>query len=623
MARKRIKPMLAKLTDKPFNRDGWLFEIKWDGYRAIADVNKGKVELYSRRGLNFTKYKPVLDALKKLKVNAVFDGEIVALKDGKPDFHTLQQYEENHAQLKYVIFDLLEWKGKDLRPEPLLKRKEILKKNFPKDPTFIYSDHVEEKGLKFFEQVKKQKLEGMLAKDGTSAYIEGSRSSSWLKVKHFNVQEAIIVGYTKPRGSRKLLGALVLATHKDGGLKYIGHSGGGFTQSEIKDLYEKLSKIKVDKSPLDEKVPINSPITWVKPKYVCQIEFSEWTPDGRMRHPIYAGLREDKKPSEVLLEKSVSTNPTALPSLRGLRHRSDVVDTDLNLTNLDKVFWPEEGYTKGDLVEYYDKIAPIILPYLIGRPESLHRHPNGWEGKSFFQKDIKNKVPEFVRTEEIWSESNNADIRYLLCENKETLLYLANLGCIELNPWNSRIENLDNPDYMVIDLDPAKRPFKELVKVAQEANKLLTEACEAHYIKTSGKKGLHIFIPLGAKYDYDTVRTFSELLVRILHKRLPDLTSIERTPSKRGGKIYLDYLQNRRGQTIAAPYSVRPWKGATVSTPLRWEEVNSKLDPSKFTIKTIWKRLEKHGDLWERILEKKVDLEKSIKCLEEKIDTVG
>jgi bifunctional non-homologous end joining protein LigD len=599
----RIKPMLAKLAPAPFNKEGWLFEIKWDGYRAIAEVKKGNVELYSRSGLNFTKYKPVLEALKKLEVKAIFDGEIVALKDGKPDFHTLQEYEERPAPLKYVIFDLLSWHGKDLRKKPLSYRKEILKKNFPKDPLFIYSDHVVSNGMGFFAEVRKQKLEGMVAKDGASTYIDGVRSSSWLKVKYLNIQEAVIVGFTKPRGGRKFLGALVLAAYNNGELKYVGHSGGGFTQKEITEIHQKLLKIKVDESPLKEKVPINSPITWVEPQYVCEIKFSEWTPDGRMRHPIYAGLRIDKKAQEVGIE------------------RAETNSQELKLTHLDKIFWPEEGYTKGDLIKYYERIAPTILPYLVGRPESLNRHPNGWQGMNFFQKDVRTKVPSFVKTQEIWSESNSANIRYLLCENKETLLYLANLGCIELNPWNSRVEKLDFPDYMIIDLDPNKKSFKDLVKVALEVHELLEEACESHFVKTSGKKGIHILVPLGGKYDYDTIRAFSELLVRIINKRMPELTSIERTSSKRGGRIYLDYLQNRRGQTIAAPYSVRPWRGATVSTPLRWSEVNARLDPSKFTIKTIWKRLEKEGDLMQGLLGRGVDLNKSIKCLEDKIKT--
>lgn len=616
----KVKPMLAKLVDKPFDREGWYFEVKWDGYRAIAEITDNKVDLYSRAGNSFSIYKPMVEALKKVKYDAIFDGEIIALEKGKPNFHALQNFSMKAVPLQYVIFDILEFKGKNLRKLPLSERKGILKNNFPKNKLLVYGDYVEEKGIKFFENIKKRGLEGMVAKDSESTYQEGARSGSWQKIKHFHSQEAVIVGFTEPRGSRKFMGALVLAAYNGEKLKYIGHSGGGFSSSEIKELHQTLSKIKTDKSPLTEKVSINSPITWVKPKLVCQIEFSEWTPDSRMRHPIYAGLRVDKKPEEVRLEiPEGHENPTSSPSLRGLRRRSDFQSPPLSnsgtFTNIDKVFWPDEGYTKGDLIEYYRKIASTILPYLIDRPESLNRHPNGIKGKNFFQKDIRNRVPDFVETREIFSESNQANIRFLLCQNEETLLYLANLGCIELNPWNSRVSNLDNPDYMIIDLDPGNKTFKDLVKVALETHALLDEACETHLVKTSGKKGLHILVPLAAKYDYDTIRVFSEILVRIIHKRLPNLTSVERTPAKRGGKIYLDYLQNRRGQTIAAPYCVRPWPGATVSTPLEWKEVNSSLDPSKFTIKTIFKRLKDKGDLWAGKFDKGVDLEKSIKCL--------
>jgi bifunctional non-homologous end joining protein LigD len=596
-------PMLATLTDKPFDRDGWLFEIKWDGYRAIAEIENGKVNLYSRRGNSFlADYPPIVEALKKVKCDAVFDGEIVALKNGRPDFHTLQQYAIEKAPLQYVIFDLLYIDGEDLRDRPLIERKKRLGEIFPKHPALIMSEYIEEKGNEFFKKVTAQGFEGILAKDASSIYLEGKRGDSWLKIKSWNEQEAIIVGFTEPRGARKKIGALVLGAYDKGELKYIGHSGGGFTQTELGEMHKILEKITVEKSPLREKVPINSPITWVKPEYVCEIKFSEWTTDGRMRHPIYAGLRKDKKAKEVTIEKP-----------------KEILDKP-NLTNLDKVYFPKEGITKGDIINYYDKIADIILPYLKDRPESLNRHPNGIDKPGFFQKDFETKVPSFVQTHKVWSESNNKEINYLLCQNKETLLYLANLGCIELNPWNSRIQSLENPDYMIIDLDPGNNTFDQLIEVVKVTHQVLIEACEEHFIKTSGKRGIHVMIPLGAKYDYDTVRQFSELLVNIIHKKLPKITSLERSPTKRKDKIYLDWLQNRRGQTIAAPYSVRPAPGATVSTPLRFEEIKKGLDPKKFTIKTIFKRLEKYGDLWKPILEKEVDLEESMRCLEKMTD---
>jgi bifunctional non-homologous end joining protein LigD len=330
-----------------------------------------------------------------------------------------------------------------------------------------------------------------------------------------------------------------------------------------------------------------------------------------MRHPIFAGLRNDKDPNEVQVERSEVTH-----SKLRLIEKTDTP----TFSHKNKIFWPKEKFTKGDVIDYYDRMSNFILPYLKDRPESLHRHPNGIEGNSFFHKDMTMKVPDFVETHNIWSESNGRDIHYLLCQNKETLLYLANLGCIELNPWSSRIQSLDNPDYMIIDLDPGDNTFDELVEVAQVVHKVLARACEHHYVKTSGKTGLHIIVPMGARHDYETIRNFSHLLVQIIHRKIPHLTSIERSPAKRRNKIYLDYLQNRRGQTIAAPYSLRPYPGATVSTPLEWREVKKGLDPGKFTIETIWKRLEKKGDLWAETLKKSVNLGESIECLRKEIE---
>lgn len=604
-----VKPMLATLIDEPFDRDEWLFEVKWDGYRAIAEIDpkKQKLALYSRNGVSFLKkYPPITQALQKIKRQAVLDGEIVALKNGRSDFHALQNYDETRVPLQYALFDLLYLDGQDMREKPLIERKRLLKEIIPDDPTFLYSEHIEKNGKAFFREATRNQFEGMIAKDKMSPYREGSRTNEWLKIKKFHEQEAVICGFTEPRGTRKKFGALVLGAYENGTLRYIGHSGGGFTDRELREMHARLEKIRTKRSPFEEVVPINSPITWVKPRFVCQVKYSEWTPDGRMRHPIYTGLRTDKDPKEVIKESPSVTNKTSSKKLSSVP----------KITNLEKIFFPKEKYTKGDVIEYYEKISEIILPYLVDRPQSLHRHPNGINAPSFFQKDIKSKVPSFIETHKIWTESNEQEINCLLCQNKETLLYLANLGCIELNPWNSRIHNLDHPDYLILDLDPGKNTWEELIQVALVVHKVLEIACEEHYVKTSGKRGLHVLVPLGAQYDYQQIRSFAHLLAQVVHDKIPELTSIERNPKKRTHKIYIDYLQNRRGQTLAAPYSLRPWPGATVSTPLEWKEVNKKLDPGSFTLKTIWKRLEKKGDLWEPLLKNKIDLAESIRCLE-------
>ena len=629
-----IKPMLATLHAEPFDKNGWLFEVKWDGYRAIAETEQGSVRLYSRNGKSFREeYPPIVEALQKLQHECVLDGEIVALVDGRVDFHALQRYQERPVPLQYAVFDLLYLDGKDLREQPLRERKALLKKILPKSDMLLYSEGLEEKGTQSFKMMQKNNIEGMVAKDAASPYLEGKRTESWIKVKTQHSQEAIIVGYTEPRGSRKNLGALVLAVYEGKRLRYIGHSGGGFTHRELRDLCQMLSKERVAKSPVEEKVPINSPITWVKPKHVCEVSFTEWTPEGRMRHPIYKGLRPDKKPSEVVREEvkenRVSQKVRRRDGAGGRenhqqgfpRPERDTGSTKQEFTHLDKIFWPKKGYTKGDVIDYYDRMAPVILPYLKDRPLNLNRHPNGIAGKNFFQKNFTASAPDFVRTKKIWSESNNAEISYVLCQNKETLLYLANLGCIEINPWNSRIDSLDTPDYMIIDLDPGENTFDEVVVVAREVQRVLELACEKHYPKTSGKTGMHICVPLGAQYSYDDIRAFAELIATLVHRRIPALTSIERSPAKRKKKIYLDYLQNRTGQTIAAPYSVRPYPGATVSTPLEWREVKKGLDPLKFTINTIEKRVARKGDLWKPVLGRPIDLAASIRCLQKELGT--
>jgi len=606
-----IKPMLAKFVDGAFNRPQWLFEMKWDGYRAIAEVEDGNVRLYSRNGNSFVgTYTPIVEALEAIKGTCIIDGEIIALKDGKPDFHALQQYKEIKAPLQYAVFDLLYLNGKDLRDTPLSQRKKILREILPQEERILYSEHVEEHGTDMFETIVEQHLEGMIAKDGTSTYEEGVRSGAWLKIKSFHEQEAVIVGFTEPKGSRKKIGALVLGVYEGNTLTYIGHSGGGFTDAELIDLHTKLSRTKRKSSPLQEEVPEHSKITWVTPRYVCVARFSEWTKDGRMRHPIYRGLRSDKSAKEVT--KELPTKENAKETLL-TKHR---VKGSVTITNREKVFWAEEGYTKGDVIDYYDRIADTLLPYLKDRPQNLHRHPNGIDGKSFFHKNIETDLPSFVETVEVWSESNKKNIRYIACNNKETLLYLANLGCIELNPWNSRVQSLDKPDYMILDLDPNGRSFDDLLRVANEVHDVLLQVSEEHYPKTSGKSGLHIVVPLGGRYLYDDVRNFAELIMRMVHARLPEITSVERNPKKRKGKIYLDYLQNRFGQTLACAYSLRPYPGATVSTPLEWSEVKKGLTPARFTIQTIQSRLKEKGDIWKPTLEHRVDLEEALRRLE-------
>jgi bifunctional non-homologous end joining protein LigD len=617
-----IKPMLATLTDKPFNADGWIFEIKWDGFRGIAEIRKGKVNLYSRNLQPFNKqYAPVVRTLEGLGFDAVMDGEIVVLNEkGRSTFQLLQNYgHTGEGNLVYYVFDLLYYDGRDLRGLPLIQRKQILKEILPAGGNVRYSDHIENDGASFFKAAQKQGLEGIIGKSGESEYKTARRSADWLKIKTHMRQEAVIGGFTQPRGSREKLGALVLGVYEGDELKYIGHTGGGFNDHSLNAVYAKLKPLAVRESPFADPPKTNAPVTWVRPSLVAEVSFSEWTEDGSMRQPIFQGLRPDKKAIEVIKEtpktmaktKKFAKNP---PSAKEVHLKAS--GRDLKLTHLSKIYWPRDKYTKGDLINYYKEAAPVILPYLKDRPENLNRHPNGIEGPSFYQKDLEDH-PGWVKTVKIYSESNDKDIHYLVCNDAATLLYMANLGCIEINPWNSRTKNLDNPDYAIIDLDPEDIGFDKVVETAQVTHKILEKYGVPSYCKTSGATGLHIFIPLAAKYDYDLARQFVQVLVTLVNRELPKITSLERSPKKRQKKIYLDYLQNRHGQTLAAPYSVRPKPGATVSTPLEWSEVNKKLNPKNFTIRNIFKRLEKKGDLWKPVLGKGANIERIIGKMQE------
>ncbi len=609
-----LSPMMAKLVDEPFDDDAWIFEVKWDGYRLMARCGN-PITLISRGGIDVTKkYAPVAQALARVKERAILDGELVAIgESGRPSFQAMQRYGEEPVALVYYAFDLLFLDGEDLRDHPLTERKQLLKKILPKSDIVRFSEHIHGRGEAYFAAAQKEKLEGIMAKRASSSYHSGKRTDDWLKIKTSMRQEVVIVGFTEPRNSRKHIGSLILAVRDGKDWRYVGHTGGGMGGMSLKEMHERLEPLVVPKAPLTVPSEVSRAATWVCPKLVGEVKFGEWTEGGTMRHPVFMGLRSDKRPTQV--KKEEAQKPPRLA-----KTKKSAEQGELTLSNLEKVYWPTEGYTKGDLIAYYDAHADLILPYLKDRPFVLNRHPNGISKPGFYQKDVDPKtLPSFVETAIIHSESNDKNIHYVVCNNKETLLYLANLGCIELNPWNSRVDALDNPDFYVIDLDPGTNTFDQVIEVAQIVHEVLEMSCEESYPKTSGKSGLHIYVPLKGKYSYERIRSFAELLVRIVHQRIPEITSIERSPAKRRDKIYLDWLQNRVGQTLAAPYSLRPAAGATVSTPLEWKEVKKGLTPEQFTIRTIDKRLKKKGDLWKPVLGKGIDLHASIACLEREL----
>ncbi len=638
-----IKPTMAYTREHPFNDDEWIFEIKWDGYRAIAEVSKKNIKFYSRNGLSFERLYPVIaEELKKIKEDVVLDGEVVVLdKNDRPSFQKLQHYSENRSlPLVYYVFDCLQYKGKDITDLPLLERKRIAAQVLPESNVLKYSDHVASDGKAFFENAVKLGLEGIIAKRAESKYAAGRRTYDWLKIKNHNTQEAVIAGYTEPRGSRRYFGALVLGMYEKGKLKYIGHTGTGFTDKVLKDVYNTLQPDVRKTSPFEKKVPINAPVTWVDPVHVCAIKYTEVTEEGILRHPVFMGLRIDKKakevdhldvevPSETKMKTTTKKTSAKKSAAKKVAKRKaadkpeaggnvvKVQGHELKFTHLDKIYWPDEGITKGEVIEYYNSVHKYILPYLKDRPQSLKRNPNGITDKGFFHKDAGDAAPDWVDSIELYSESADKEIDYILCNNKATLLYLNNLGCIEINPWNSRVKSLDNPDYLIMDIDPSeKNTFEEVIDTARVIKEVLDKAGAASFCKTSGASGLHVYVPLGAKYDYEQARSFAEIIASLTLEQLPETTTMERSLNKRKGKIYLDYLQNKRGQTLASVYSLRPVPGASISTPLDWKEVKHGLTPAQFTMKTLPKRLAKKGDLFKGILQKGIDMAKCLKKLE-------
>jgi bifunctional non-homologous end joining protein LigD len=642
---KTVKPMLATLVDKPFNDKGWLYEVKWDGYRALAFMNKGKVDLKSRNDKSFNdKFYPVYNALRDWNVNAIIDGEIVVLKDdGISDFGTLQNWRsEADGELAYYVFDILWHEGRDVRQIPLSRRHEILRNILPPPGIIRLSDVFDTSGIEFYKIASKMGLEGIMAKKADSIYISDFRTHEWLKIKANKRQEMVIGGYTLNKGSSKPFSALLVGVYEDDRLVYTGKVGTGFNHRQQADLLRQFKPLITDKVPFAHIPEIEKPsrfnphpaqasATWLKPQLVCEVSYTEMTSDGLMRHPSYKGIRSDKKATEVKTERALPAEKTVQET--DIRQKSKIITgvpkgdrkTLLNpkeetqvktikghpirFTNLSKIYWPEDNVTKRDLLNYYYQVAPVILPYLKDRPQSLNRFPNGIHGKSFYQKDVTGKVPEWVQTF-LYHASNEEEVdkHFMVPRDESDILLMASMGCIELNPWSSRVESPDNPDWCIIDLDPDRNSFDQVIEAAQVTRKILESAGIRCYCKTSGSTGLHIYIPLGAKYTYEQSKEFARVIVTHVHQEIPEYTSIERVVSNRHGKMYLDFLQNRPQATVAAPYSLRPKPGATVSMPLHWDEVKKGMKMTDFTIFNAISRIKKTGDLFRPVLGKGIDL---------------
>lgn len=643
-----IKPMKATLIDEPFNDPNWVYEVKWDGYRAIAKISKTDVKLISRNNIPFDKYFPIVDLLKKWRINAVIDGEIVVLDEkGLSDFGALQNWRsEDDGNLVYYVFDILWYEGRNLMGLSLLERQAILQDILPTDDNRIRQSKVfAARGIDFFDAAEQVGLEGIMAKKADSSYTADIRSKEWLKIKVQRRQEVVIAGFTRNEGTSKVFSALILGVYDGKHLRYAGKVGTGFSDKQQKEMMKRFKPLISTKIPFEAEPDVDKPSrfrpqrlgakpTWLKPELVCEVNYAEVTSEGLFRQASFKGMREDKDADEVVMEtpedtedimqeaesrnvkavaKPAKSERRTLLNPREETQTRDVNGRELKFTNLSKVYWPDDGITKRDMFNYYHRITPYILPYLKDRPMSLHRFPNGIKGPSFYQKDVKGKAPEWVSKTFPYVTNEGEKKEYLVGDDEATLLWMASLGCIEMNPWFSRVESPDNPDYCVIDLDPDKNTFEQVIDAAQEVRKILDALDVPSYPKTSGSTGIHIYIPLGAKYDYDQSQLFAKIIANLVHERLPDFTSLERKVKSRKGKMYLDFLQNRPGATIAGPYSLRPKPGATVSMPLAWDEVKSGLKMHDFTIHNAIDRLKETGDLFRGVLGKGIDLKKVIK----------
>ncbi|WP_343633413.1 DNA ligase D [Fluviicola sp.] len=652
-----LEPMLATLVDKPFDKKGWIYEVKWDGYRAVAFMKGKTIELKSRNDKSFSeKFYPVYEALKSWKIDAVVDGEIVVLdENGKANFGALQNWRsEADGELAYYVFDILWFQGHDLTELPLIKRKEILEAVMPESPTILLSDHFETSGIEFLETAKKMGLEGIMAKEANSPYSEGFRSKSWLKIKANRRQEVVIGGYTHNDDSRKPFSSLLVGVFEGKKLVYTGKVGTGFNVKTQKEMLELFKPLITDKVPFKEEPDINKPsrfrpdpphatATWLKPTLICEVSFTEMTSDGVMRHPTFEGMRDDKNPASVVLEETKATEkivkggktgeerteyikPRAKGKRKSLLNPTDETQVrkinghEVKFTNLSKIYWPDVKVTKRDMINYYYQAAPFILPYLKDRPQSLNRFPDGIKGFSFYQKDVTGKVPDWAETYLYHSDDEEKDIdkHFLLGNNEETLLLMAGMGCIEIHPWNSTTKKPDHPTWCIMDLDPDKNSFDQVIEAAQVTRQVLLDMGVESYCKTSGSTGLHIYIPLGAKYTYEHSKEFGRLIATLVHNELPEFTSIERIISNRKGKMYIDFLQNRPHATIAAPYSLRPKSGAPVSMPLHWDEVKKGLKITDFNIFNAMERMQSEGDIFKPVLGKGIDLLKVLEKMNEK-----
>lgn len=669
-----LEPMLCSVgTEVPGK--GWTYEPKYDGIRVLAFATAESVTLITRNGNDKAiQFPEIVEALKKLvtkvKRPMVLDGEIVAMDDGRPArFQELQnrmhvkeatainRYRKS-APTAFILFDML-MDGTDVVVgEPWTERRALLEKRLARH----VSDRIQitastlDKGEKVLAEARRQGWEGIIAKKVGSTYKPGARSRDWLKLKIEFRQEFVVGGYTEPRNTRQHIGALLLGYYDGGRFIYVGHTGGGFTSSGLGEMYRKLKPLEQNQSPFEEVPKTNERPHWVRPQIVVEVKFNEFTADGMLRQPIYLGTRDDKNPRDVVMEKKSAQKAKSPPKLpvrktsararravapvtAGIRRvpkskESNAVLQQLDeiekkggnatldlpggdriqVTNLNKVFFPETGHTKGDLMRYYVRVAPLILPAMADRPLVLKRFPNGVNGQAFFQQKAAEETPEVIRVELIQTDGSSTNRRFI-GGSLASLLYLVQLGSISVDPWHSRIQSLEFADYTIIDLDPGPRAqFSRVVEVARWAKEAMDDLGLHGSLKTSGSTGLHIYIPLPPETPNEAATLVAQMIATEVAHAHPKVATIERAVKARGAAtVYVDFLQNIIGKTVAGAYSVRARPHPTVSTPLSWDELDDDLDPRNFTIDTVHERFERLGDLWNPAMKKKNSLRALLK----------
>jgi bifunctional non-homologous end joining protein LigD len=663
----RMGVMLATPSDHPFSDTDWLFEIKWDGVRALAWIDQGKLQLRARSGSDITSHYPELAGLPQAfsGQQAIIDGEIAVLDSrGHSDFEKLQErmHVRNPSQklvaqypVVYFAFDLLYCDGYDVRSAPLLQRKQLLQRLLHTSDRIRYSDHQLEKGKELFELAKQNDLEGIVAKRIDSRYVS-ERSANWLKLKTSKVLDAVVGGWTESRGAGLPFGSLLLGLYDGKKLQFIGHAGSGFNAETHKELAGKFEKLASSDCPFEKIPETNEKASWVLPKLVAKVRFTGWTQEKRLRHPVYLGLRDDKKPEECQIETELAglevpqtadqarTAPSVVhsPPLVGkvlsskaqveaelFKGRAENVIFEVEgkrfrLTHLNKVYFPESGYTKRDLIAYYYRMADYILPFLKDRPLVLRRYPDGIKGQAFFQKNMNESLglPEWFQTVPVDSESKGQQMPYAIANDRASLLYLTGLGCIDHNPWSSRYPDLAHPDYFFFDLDPSEgTEFATVVKIAKALHEKLEELQVNVFLKTSGATGIHLYVPVEPIYTYEQLRTFAEIIARMVSAEHSKLVTHERTVAKRpAGTVLIDVHQNAEGRPLAATYVVRAFPKAPVSTPLEPSELRPTLKPETLNIKTVPERMKKKGDLWADFWEKSQRLDDAIQRLSGELD---